>query len=138
MEEQQGGKTEKNLLTLFPDAQPMDKSRSFKGHCVYSPEIKMSLVTEFESVKVSVSRSEFAREKGIPEGTFDGWYWKANGVMTQSRRKKACPSETVDIEPMLTERAEPFMPTVRLGVNGLEIETDVAGIRAILEASGKC
>lgn len=142
MEEQEAGSVERGRYEVtFPDALPMAESRSSKGHMVYSPEMKMSLVSEFEAVKDTMSRAEFAKTKGIPCGTFDGWYWKAHGIALRSetRRKAAADAgAAVDIKPMLASKGDQARKTVRLRVNGLEIETDADGVRAILEAVRKC
>ena len=102
--------------------------------------MKMSLVSEFEAVKDTMSRAEFAKTKGIPCGTFDGWYWKAHGVASRSGRRKVAPNAglAVDIKPMLASKGDQARKTVRLRVNGLEIEADSDGIRAILEAVREC
>ena len=140
MEEQETGSVEEGYGVTFPDALPMAESRSYNGHMVYSPEMKMSLVSEFEAVKGTMSRAEFSRAKGIPSGTFDGWYWKAHGVATRSGRRKAAADVglAVDIKPMLASKGDRTRKTVRLRVNGLEIETDADGVRAILEAVREC
>lgn len=141
MEEHEAGRVEGGRYEVtFPDALPMTESRSSNGHLVYSPEMKMSLVSEFEAVKGTVSRAEFARANGIPCGTFDGWYWKAHGVASRSgRRKEAADADVaVDIKPMLASPGGRTRKSVRLMVNGLEIETDADGIRAILEAVREC
>lgn len=141
MEEQEAGSVEGGGYGVtFPDALPMAESRSSKGHMVYSPEMKMSLVSEFEAVKDTMSRAEFAKTKGIPCGTFDGWYWKAHGIASRSGRRKVAPNAglAVDIKPMLASKGDQARKTVRLRVNGLEIETDSDGVRAILEAVRKC
>ena len=141
MEEQEAGNVEDGGYGVtFPDALPMAESRSYNGHMVYSPEMKMSLVSEFEAVKGTVSRAEFSRAKGIPSGTFDGWYWKAHGVASRSGRRKAAADagSAVDIKPMLASPGGRARKSVRLRVNGLEIETDADGVRAILEAVREC
>ncbi len=47
---------------------------------VYSPEMKLALVREYASDGQGATRAQFARSKGIPPGSFDGWYWKYSGI----------------------------------------------------------
>ena len=51
-----------------------------KTSTVYSAEFKAQAVSDFLKVRGRTTRAEFARSRGIPPGTFDGWYWKAMGL----------------------------------------------------------
>lgn len=51
-----------------------------KVSTVYSAEFKAQAVSDFLKVRDRTTRAEFARSRGIPPGTFDGWYWKAMGL----------------------------------------------------------
>ncbi len=68
---------------IINDASPAGK----RATAAYRPEMKLALIREYISVGQGVTRAQFARSKGIPPGTSDGWYWKYSGIDRSHARK---------------------------------------------------
>ncbi len=63
--------------------------------------IMAEAVSDFLKVRGQTTRSEFARSRGIPPGTFDGWYWKAIGVARgRAKEPSAIAAAANRVEPM--------------------------------------
>lgn len=111
---------------------------------VYGPELKLAMVKEYLSRGDGISRASFAREKGIPPSTFDGWLWKYAGIERGHARESAgVPSamprsQPIDVTGAIRSAATQRKPTATIRISGVEIETDAAGFAMIVEALRRC
>jgi hypothetical protein len=107
---------------------------------VYSPELKLALVQEFLALGPGAVRAHFARSKGIPDGTFDGWYWKYSGIERGHAREAGSRAVApIDVTDALRPAARsPLGKTAVIKANGVAIELDADGMALLLEAIRRC
>lgn len=122
--------------TAAPEpARPIHKTST-----VYSAEFKAQAVSDFLKVRGRTTRAEFARSRGIPPGTFDGWYWKAMGLKRGHAKEPSAIAAAADPNPPAIDVTYAMKgirqpaATARVRVNGVEIEADADGMRMLLEA----
>ena len=109
-------------------AAPEPARQIHKTSTVYSAEFKAQTVSDFLKVRGRTTRTEFARSRGVPPGTFDGWYWKAMGLKMGHAKEPSAIHVTYAMRGIRQPAA-----TARARVNGVEVETDADGMRMLLE-----
>lgn len=107
---------------------------------VYSPELKLAMVQEYLATGQNATRAEFARAKGIPSGTFDGWYWKYSGIERgHAKEARSCAVAPIDVTDALRPAARaPLGKTAVIRANGVAIELGADGMALLLEAIRRC
>ena len=107
---------------------------------VYSPELKLAMVQEYLATGQSASRAEFARAKGIPSGTFDGWYWKYSGIERGHAKEAGSRAVApIDVTDALRPAARsPLGKTAVIRANGVTFEIGADGMALLLEAIRRC
>lgn len=107
---------------------------------VYTPEFKLAAVQEFLARGDGITRAEFCREKGLVTSTFDGWYWKYNGLERGNVRgdgqKRQAPIDVTDALRPIVGKIPGKTATVR--ANGVELEMNADGMRMLVEALKLC
>lgn len=128
---------EKLMEEIISDASATGK----RVTTVYSPEMKLALVREYVSAGQGETRAQFARSKGIPPGTFDGWYWKYSGIDRGHAREAAQRAAVapIDVTDALRPAARPPLGrTAVIRANGVAIEVGADGMALLLEALRRC